>query len=171
MTFQPGPFNPAGGVYDNPGSYDDAAALQLLSMRQPPTNVYQLGPGDYLPLSSSTTYRAFGNDYPRVYSQGPSGDPLLQPLPELSTGQQKVPYDITFTLHELKQGISSIESKCDILTATVPGLQTKFDNLAATTSGLQTKCDNLTAAVLGLQTKSDNLTAAVSGLQDWYSFH
>jgi hypothetical protein len=109
MTFQPGSHDLAGGV-----PYNDA--LRLLYLRQPSNNFYQQGPVDYLP--SSTPYRPPEHDYEGICAQTFSENPSLQPPPELDTGQQKVPHDFASVLEELKQEISSIQTKCDNLAAT-----------------------------------------------------
>jgi hypothetical protein len=117
MTFQPGSRDFAGGV-----QYDDAA-LQLLLLRGAPNNIYP-GSVDYLQqASSSTPYRLLEPDYGKVYAQTFSEDPSLQPPLGLDTGQQKLPYDFASVLEELRQGISSTQTKCGNLEATVSELR------------------------------------------------
>lgn len=113
MTFQSG---------SREVSYDDA--LQLFF---PSNNFYPQGSVDYLPQSSSTPYQPLEHDY-GVGAQTFSEDPSLQPPPELDTGQQKVPHDFASVLEELKQEISSIQTKCDNL----PELRQEISCLAAT---------------------------------------
>jgi hypothetical protein len=132
--------NITGGV-----PYDDAA-LQLFLLRQPSNNLnfYPQEQADCLPPPSSTPYRPLEHDYTRVCAQTFSDDPSLQPLAELGTAQQKALQDFALILEELKQGISSI----------------------------QAKCDNLESMALSILTKCDNLQATISNHEDWYySFH
>jgi hypothetical protein len=119
MAFPSGSRDLAGGV-----AYDDA--LQLLLLRQPPNNFYPQGQVDYPPQPSSTSYRLEHDNYPRVYTQAFSEDPPLQPPPQPGTGQQKEPHDFASVLDELRQGILSIQTKCDNLEATVSELQDSY---------------------------------------------
>jgi hypothetical protein len=154
MTFQSSSRDLAGGI-----PYDDA--LQLLLLGQPSNNLYQQGPLDYLPQSSSTVYQPLEHDYGRVCAQTFSEDPPLQPPPELDTGQQRAPHDFASVLEELRKGISSIQTKCDNLAATYAFHQATLSNITDRDGRMtltQTKCDNLAATYAFHQATFSNIT-------------
>ena len=125
MTFQPGSQNPAGEVLYDDGlqQFLRASSMQAPSMQAPSMQQYAAEPFYYLSQSSSSVpYQSVEHDYTRICPQTFSEDLLPQPSPESDTVQKKASDEILSALDELKQGITSVQTKCDELAATISKL-------------------------------------------------